>query len=278
MLTQTWRSHRPDRLVEHGEEKISVGLREAHRRSEADSLSPESAFAEQESEFTRIFDGLSAGFLAWLLGRAILHELDPEHEALAADVADDLVLALQFLEASEDIVSELEGVFLQLLLLDDLEHGLADGADDRVAAEGVEVDLLGHRGGDLRRRDDGRQRGPVADALGQRDDVRNDAMRLEAPEVRAGPTKARLDFVGDAHATGGAHVGISVLQVTGGKFDKAAHALNRFRDERGDFARRGVVDEVLDVGGVLLPGVGIRRARDKDTARWRGGCRTSAAR
>ena len=51
---------------------------------------------------------------------------------------------------------------------------------------------------DLGRRHDGAQRVAVADRLAQRDDVGHDALRLEAPEVRADAAEADLHLVGDA--------------------------------------------------------------------------------
>ena len=59
----------------------------------------------------------------------------------------------------------LERVRLEVFLLDDFQHGLAHGADDRVAAEGVEMNPLRERLRDLRRGDDGGERAAVADAL-----------------------------------------------------------------------------------------------------------------
>ena len=39
------------------------------------------------------------------------------------------------------IAAELERVILQLFLLDDFEHGFADGGGDRVSAKRVEVNV-----------------------------------------------------------------------------------------------------------------------------------------
>src|SRR5690349_19246374 len=82
-------SHAANRLIEYGENEIGVGLSDAHRGGEADRLAPESTFAEEQPEFAGVFHGLRALFLAGLLGCAVLHKLDAEHQALAADVTDD---------------------------------------------------------------------------------------------------------------------------------------------------------------------------------------------
>ena len=60
-----------------------------------------------------------------------------------------------------DTGADLERVRLQLLAVDHLQHGHALRADDRIAAEGVEVDPLRERLRDLRRRDDRAERAPL---------------------------------------------------------------------------------------------------------------------
>ena len=55
--------------------------------------------------------------------------------------------------------------------------------------------------------------------------------------MRAGAAEAGLHFVGDAHAARGAHVFVGVLEIAMRKYHEAAHALDGFGDEAGDFAR-----------------------------------------
>ena len=167
------------------------------------------------------------------------------------------MFGFQFLQASEKVGTEFEAVLLGLFLLDDFEHGLADGGNNGVATEGVEVSFLRHDRGDFRRGDDRGEWSAVADALGQRDDVGDDALRLEAPEMRAGAAEAGLDFVGDAETAGGAHVFVGVLEVALGEFDEAAHALDGLGEERGDFSGRRIVDEIFDIVGVFHAGLGV---------------------
>ena len=97
---------------------------------------------------------------------------------------------------------------LQPLVADHVQHREADRGRDRVAAEGVEVlHAVRERARDLRRRDDGAERMAVADRLAHRDDVGHDALRLEAPEVRADAPEPDLHLVGDADRAGVARVG-----------------------------------------------------------------------
>ena len=67
--------------------------------------------------------------------------------------------------------------------------------------------------GDLRRGHNRGERAAVADAFGHGDDVGNDALRFESPEMRAGAAEAGLHFVGDANAARGADMFVSVLEI-----------------------------------------------------------------
>jgi len=87
--------------------------------------------------------------------------------------------------------------------------------------------------------------------------IRDDALRLEAPVMRAGAAEAGLHLVGDAHAAGGAHIFVGVLEVARRELDKAADALDGLGDEGRDLARCRVFDDLLDVLGVFAAGVGV---------------------
>jgi len=63
--------------------------------------------------------------LAGFFGGAIFDELDPEHQAFAADIPNDLVLRFQLLEAGQDVITELKGVLLQVIFFDYFEDGFA---------------------------------------------------------------------------------------------------------------------------------------------------------
>ena len=73
----------------------------------------------------------------------------------------------------------------------------------------------------------------VADRLAQRDDVGDDFLGLEAPEVGPDPPVAGLDLVGDAAAARLAHRVVGAGQVAGGQDDLAAHAGQRLGEECG---------------------------------------------
>ena len=164
---------------------------------------------------------------------------------------------LKFAEAAKEAFSHHRATLLEVVASHDLQGGAPLGDGDGVAAVGVEMNPLGEGLGDLVGGDDGGERGAVADAFGHDDDVGLDALGLEAPEGLAGAAEARLDLVGDADTTGGAHVFVNFLQVAVGKDDGPAHALDGFSDETGDLARAGEADQLLDVGRVIFTGVRV---------------------
>ena len=67
---------------------------------------------------------------------AILHQFDRLHQAHAAHVADELVLLLQFLQASRAGKRRPRRIGHQVLLFDEIDHRLGRGGGHRIAAEG----------------------------------------------------------------------------------------------------------------------------------------------
>jgi len=80
---------------------------------------------------------------------------------------------------------------------------------------------------DRGRRYDGGHRKPVPDALGQRDDVRRDAVRLKVPKVLSGPPETRLHLVGNAQAAVAPDQLVHSFQITFRELDDPADALHR---------------------------------------------------
>lgn len=108
-----------------------------------------------------------------------------------------------------------------------LQYRLANGARHRIAAERVEVNGRLQGPGDRGRRDDRGHREPVSHALGHRDDVRRDAVRLKTPKVLAGPPEARLHFVRDAQAAVAPDQLVDFFQITLRQMNDTAEALHR---------------------------------------------------
>ena len=199
------------RLIQHIEQEVRVGVRDAHGRSKTDGLPPQAALPEQKSPHARVLKHLRTFDFSRLFRRAIFDQLDAEQETASAHVTDQRVLLLQFLKSGKKIAAKSHGVFLQLLLLDYLQHSLADGGGNRIPAKSIEVNSLGQHTSNLWSRDDRGERAPVADPFGHRHDIGNNPLLFESPKMAAGPAKTRLDFVSYANAARSADVFISFL-------------------------------------------------------------------
>src|SRR5947209_1519968 len=92
------------------------------------------------------------------------------------------------------------GIFLNPFAIDNLERGESLRHGDRVAAEGIEMNSIGHGLGDIRPGYASAKRNAVADPLGHGDQVGTHPPVLKAPEMFAGAAKAGLYFVGNAQA------------------------------------------------------------------------------
>src|SRR5258705_13920543 len=106
-------------FVDDAKRRIYVVFVYDERRRE-----PERALAaaeEQEALLERAADEVARHVGRRLAGLAILHELDPDHEAAAPHVADHRVLLLQLARAADEALAHLVDVGQQLLL-DDIER------------------------------------------------------------------------------------------------------------------------------------------------------------
>jgi hypothetical protein len=150
-----------------------------------------------------VFHGVADLLFRWRLELPVGHELNAENETRPPHVADDcknrrgpierdrchkdrssrilhgtssigrtrcraltFVLLLEATEAVLEVGADDEGVLLEPLLLEHLEHGEPARGAQGVAAERVEVAAPGQHLRDLRRRHHGAQGDAVADALG----------------------------------------------------------------------------------------------------------------
>src|SRR5688572_21577773 len=71
----------------------------------------------------------------------------------------------------------------------------------------------------------------VADRFAEHDDVGNDVVVFESPEVRARPAVTGLYFIGNANTARSAHRFISISEEIGGKHDLSGHTRHRLRDK-----------------------------------------------
>src|SRR5262249_33178002 len=103
---------------------------------------------------------------------------------------------LQFFEARRQAVTDSKSILLQMLLLQHIKDCQARGTGDRIPYKGAEefhaiVETLRN----LRSGNHSRKRKRVPDWLAQNDDIRDNILRFESPEVRAQPAKTHLDFI-----------------------------------------------------------------------------------
>jgi len=70
---------------------------------------------------------------------AILHQIDPDEHAEASHVSDDAVFLFELHQLIEQTVTYSDGVVHQLLFLDDVKDGVADGATYMITSVRVEV-------------------------------------------------------------------------------------------------------------------------------------------
>ena len=183
-------------------------------------------------------------------------ELDAEHQALAADVADEAVEApdertepgLRLLATGRGVGDE--------AALEQLDRGERRGAGDRVAAVGRAVRARSPCLEEIGAGDHRAQGHPGRDPLGRQQDVRLDAPVLDRPHL-AGPPGARLDLVGDQQdAVLVTDVAEALEEPVLGD-DVAALALDRLDDDRRDLVgRRELVEQdVVEPLEVLDPAV-----------------------
>ena len=65
-----------DRLIQDREHEVDVRRRDVHRRREAEGLTPEAAFAEEQSQFAGVLDNLRTLVLSRFLRRMVFNKLE----------------------------------------------------------------------------------------------------------------------------------------------------------------------------------------------------------
>ena len=228
--------------LERVEHVVDVFCCDDERRLEGHDVAGDAVFADDEAA---VLEGLE-NVIEFGGGGALVgvDEFGAGHEAEAADVADDRVLLLDLAQAGAQLLAALLGILAEVMLLDVVEHGEAGCRRDGVAAE-----RRGARArvgiGNLRRRDEGRDRSAVAECLGHRHDVRRHAEVLDGKQF-ARAREARLHFVDDEQRAMRRKDLLDALEVPLRRHDDARIALDRLRDERAWMAGRRGLDDVLD--------------------------------
>ena len=184
-------------------------------------------------------------------------ELDREHGADPAHVADDVVLLLQRRAGPAcRALSMRRALGEQVVALDLLEHGDRGGGGDRVAAEGAAEAAGLRRIHDLGAAGDGGEGETARDALRAQHEVGHEPEVL-ARVVRAGAGHAALDLVGDEDDAVRRAPLLQRGQVAVGGNHEAALALDGLDDEAGEV---GGADDLLEVGDRACGRIGAAEA------------------
>ncbi len=266
--------------LQRGHKVADIVLAENHGWLELEDIAVATLGAHQNVALAKLGDDVLCEQRRRLLRPPVGDQLDADEEASAANVAHHGELFFQRLQRLEHEGAGVEGVLLQALTLDDVEDGVGHRQRDRVAAiletekkyfgesnrtttctlstQPYRVKVLCANllkaAGNGGRGDHRRHWMPVAHRLANGDNVRNDVLRLEGPEVRAHSTKADLDLVGDAHAARLPHVLVHLLQVVLRQEHLSAAADHRLADEGGHGATGALrlLDQLLHLVGVQL--------------------------
>ena len=142
--------------------------RDRQRRLKAEDVGVSTTDADQDAAFAQG----RANFLRLRRGRffgvAVTNEFQAEHQAAAADVADQPAFVLNLAESSHELLAALGGVLDQFFFLDDGDVSEGRRAGDWVAAEGGQVVARFHRVGNAFTGRQSAERKAAGDALGHR--------------------------------------------------------------------------------------------------------------
>src|SRR5918999_951070 len=182
--------HRMDRLFKDVETMGEILVGDRQRNEDANDISVQPAREQHEPSFS----GRSRRRGCEL--RALLLELEREHGAEPADVADRGEAPRDVLEPGANLLPDLRRPTLELGPRNLVEDGYRRGAGERIAAEraaqAARADGIDHLGAPCH----GRQRESAAQRLAGHDQVRLDVEVLDRPDASRA-TDAALDLVVD---------------------------------------------------------------------------------
>ena len=195
-----------------------------------------------------------------LLGLAVLHQFESQHQPLAAHVSDYGVFLLKLFQLAAEVGAHRVGILEKSFFFDEFDRGLGCHGRHGIAAKrGDRQPLIGSR---QFLRGDGRADGrPVGHALRAGHDVGSDLPVFDPKPLLARTPKTRLNFIRDKESAVLFHSLKNYLEVFRWRRDEAAHSLDRFGDERGDLAACARLDQVFDVLSASNLAVGIFQAQ-----------------
>src|SRR5215469_2466512 len=193
-------------MVERIEQQVGVLRLECERRADFQDVGAAAGGADENAAAAHaVHDAPRLGAAANAAG-AVRAELDPDEQSGAADLADRSVPLRELLQPAPQILTAPPCILQQILTADHLQHGERRGAGHAVATVGVEIasasgELGKHAGATY----DGRDRVTVAHGFAHGDQVRNDAVTLEAPHGLPEAAEAGLHLIGDEQPAGLVH-------------------------------------------------------------------------
>ncbi len=251
-------------------------VRHDERRTEQDRIAIDAVrearpAVEQQARVSGIPDdrlGQPGGSWERLAALEIRDELDPDHEAAAADLADVRVAGETLVEQGPEPFALDPRRLDERLRLDDAEHFARDRGGNDVVAVGEAMD---EGAGSEDRLDDGSGRGSEAErpvarrgAFRRDEDVGSDAPVVDS-EPAAGAAETGHHLVGDKqYAVSPADISDGRPVVIGRDSGAQRRADDGLGDERGDRPRARLVDRPVELGRQLVgraEGVGAGVAR-----------------
>ena len=261
-----------ERVFPDGERLVELGVGEHERAEDADRVAVHAGLQQQQPSLHRRVDHGLGELGRGLLRRAVGDELDREHGAEAAHVADGREALLPGEHPRAQRLADRDGALAEALLVDHVEdgerRGLGDGVADERAADGAVV----RRVHDLRLAEHARERQAGGDRLGDGDQVGLDAVVLDREQL-AGAREAGLHLVDDQADPVLVADRAQPLHELLSRGQEAALALDRLDDDRRDLLGRHLRDEELpqlgERGARVGAAVVLREGRAVDLGRER---------
>jgi len=224
-------------FVESRREEVGVGIGEDERGAKLDDIVMGAIGAGKDATVVEAIDDVGGLLLGCCAGGAVGNEIDAEEKTGAAHVADERVVFLQFTEHGEPASADSQGVVLKIFVTQHVEDGESRGTGNRIATKSAEeFHAVIEGSSDFRRGDDRGKWEGIADGFPEDDDIGNDALRFETPEMRAEACETDLHFIGDANAARGTNVLVDFGQIVGRENDLAPDAGERLRNVGRDGA------------------------------------------
>lgn len=190
------------RVAEGVDKKISLSRGQAEWRANLKGLAVTARSSNQHMAVSQSIDQLRGQGGVWTARIIWLAEIDAKKQACAADLSNAGIIDDDLPKPSQQMSANASGVLLQTLTFDHVQDSHAGGSGQCIASECVEIaNIVAEDSEQFRASHQSGHGEAVAHRFPHRDDVGNYTMSFEAPERVAGPSKARLNLVGDVKAT-----------------------------------------------------------------------------